>query len=337
MTTHREITLFGFGPGFGLPEMSPYVTKTELQLQMARIPYRKERSTPDQSPKGQLPFIDDDGERVADSTFIRAHLERRYGVDLDAPLDERTRAEAWAVERMIENHFGWASVHARWLDPDNFAKGPGRFFDGAPEAVRAKLREDVQARVAANVRAVGIARHAPDQIVWLADRSLRALSTILGEKPYLFGDRPCGVDATAFGALAGILTPFFDSPLRRRAESYASLVAYVDRMMARYYPEHAWGRRAALPPVARRWKSPGRSPPRAAPFASVSPSARTSPRSARRAVRRTSRSRSTARSSSPRPNAECRPCCAPPRRGRARSCRRASAPRPSAACRGRPS
>ena len=31
------ITLFGFGAGFGLPEMSPFVTKTEVQLRMAGL------------------------------------------------------------------------------------------------------------------------------------------------------------------------------------------------------------------------------------------------------------------------------------------------------------
>ena len=36
------ITLFGFGAGFGLPEMSPFVTKTEVQLRMAGLAYRKE-------------------------------------------------------------------------------------------------------------------------------------------------------------------------------------------------------------------------------------------------------------------------------------------------------
>ena len=47
---------------------------------------------------------------------------------------------------------------------------------------------------------------------------------------------------TAFGALAGILTPFFESSLRERAEKFDNLTAYVDRMMAQYYPEFAWKR-----------------------------------------------------------------------------------------------
>ena len=46
------ITLYGFGPGFGLPEISPFVTKTEVQLKMAGLAYRKERATPPASPKG---------------------------------------------------------------------------------------------------------------------------------------------------------------------------------------------------------------------------------------------------------------------------------------------
>src|SRR6185436_20494924 len=96
------ITLYGFGAGFGLPEISPFVTKTEVQLKMAGIAYRKEKAKPPASPKGQLPYIVDEAETIADSTFIRAHLEAKYGFDFDAPLSLQARAQAWAFERMIE-------------------------------------------------------------------------------------------------------------------------------------------------------------------------------------------------------------------------------------------
>ena len=132
---------------------------------------------------------------------------------------------------MIEHHVYWALVGARWVDGDNFAKGPAHFFDGAPEHLREKLREDAQFRVAENYLLSGLGRHAPEEDVDLAVRSLFALSVQLGDKPYLMGDTPCGTDATAFGALAGILTPFFESPLRQRTEQFANLTAYVDRMM----------------------------------------------------------------------------------------------------------
>jgi len=234
------ITLYGFGAGFGLPEISPFVTKTEVQLKMAGLAHRKERAMPPASPKGQLPYIDDEGQSIADSTFIRAHIERKYGFDFDTGLNQRERAQAWAFERMIEHHVYWALVGARWVDPDNFAKGPAHFFDGAPADRREKLREDAQFRVAENYLLSGLGRHAPDDDIELALRSLYALSLQIGGKPYLMGDKPCGADATAFGALAGILTPFFDSKLRSRAEEFDNLTAYVDRMMEQYYPEFAW-------------------------------------------------------------------------------------------------
>lgn len=234
------IILHGFGQGFGLPEISPFVTKTEVQLKMAGLAYRKERAMPPASPKGQLPYIDDNGQNIADSTFIRAHVERKYGFDFDAGLDRQQRAQAWAFERMIEHHIYWAMVGARWVDPENFAKGPAHFFDGAPDHVREKLREDAQFRVAENYLLSGLGRHAPDDDVELAVRSLFALSVQLADKPYLMGDKPCGTDATAFGALAGLLTPFFDSPLRDRAQEFSNLTAYVDRMMLQYYPAFAW-------------------------------------------------------------------------------------------------
>ncbi|SKA31905.1 Glutathione S-transferase [Enhydrobacter aerosaccus] len=228
------ITLYGFGPGFGLPEVSPFVTKTEVQLKMAGLPYIKERSRPDASPKGQLPFIADDGARIADSTFIRTHIETKYGIDLDAGLDARQRAEAWMLERMIENHLHTAMIYARWLVPENFAKGPGALL--IPPAAH----EEVLARVTAALKAQGMARHAPDETAELGDRSLQALSFWLDDKPYLMGDRPSGVDATAFAEVAGILTPFFDSSLRRKAQRYDNLVGYTARLMKRYYPEHPW-------------------------------------------------------------------------------------------------
>ncbi|MBD8898903.1 glutathione S-transferase family protein [Rhodanobacter sp. DHG33] len=239
MTT-PQITLYGCAPAFGLPDPSPFVTKTEVQLQMAGLPYRKVFAIPPEAPKGKLPYIDDAGDAVCDSSFIRAHLEHKYALDLDAGLDARQRAEAWAVERLLEDHLYWAMVWFRWIDADNFAKGPAHFVDRAPEAMRQRLREDMQAAKQNELHAHGLGRHSREQIAELGTRSIDALAALLGEQDYLFGDRPHGVDAIGFSVLAAILTPFFDTPLRAAAERHPNLVAYVARMMRFYYPAHAW-------------------------------------------------------------------------------------------------
>jgi glutathione S-transferase len=197
-----------------------------------------------------MPFIEADGERIADSTFIRGFIERTCGVDFDEGLDARQRAEAWAVERMVENQLCWIGSHARWLIPANFETGPARFFDSAPDATRDHLRADVLDRVRATMLAVGVGRHSEPEIVALGVRSLAALSVILDGKPFLMGSRPCGADATVFAVLAMILTPHFESELRRRARAFGNLVAYVDRLMAQFYPEFPWNVAAPRAAVA---------------------------------------------------------------------------------------
>jgi glutathione S-transferase len=229
------ITLFGFGPAFGLPDPSPFVMKTEVQLKMAGLPYRWERGGPQASPKGKIPFIDDDGVVIADSTFIRHHIETVHGIDLDRGLGAEQKALAWAVERMLEDHLYFALLYTRWIDDANFAKGPAHFFDGAPEGVREMALE----RTRSYLHGQGLGRHAPDEILFLAGRTLASLSALLGDKPCLTGAQPCGADATMFGMVAGVLTPWFDSPLRDAARRHRNLVAYSDRMMQRFYPDFA--------------------------------------------------------------------------------------------------
>lgn len=229
------ITLYAFGPLWGLPDPSPFVIKTETQLKMSGLAYAKARGDREQAPKGKMPYIADGGVLVADSVYIRDHLLRKHGVDLDAGLTAGQRAQAWAIERMLEDHLYWAIVHSRWSNDENFAKGPADFFRGAPEGVMQAAR----AQVIANLHGQGFGRHDPETVADLARRSFAALSEMLGAQPYLFGETPTGTDASAFGALTAALSPHFTSTVRAAGEAFPNLVAYRDRMMGRYFPEFA--------------------------------------------------------------------------------------------------
>ena len=241
------ITLYAFGPAFGLPAPSPYVMKTAIHLQMAGLPYRMDFTGFPVAPKGKLPYINDGGEIIADSTFIRAHIERKYGVDLDDGLTARQRAEAWAIERMLEDHLVWAAGWFRWMVEENFQKGPAHFFDKAPDFTRARLIEETRTKVKQNFWSHGIARHSASDIAELGGRSLTALAALLGDRPYVMGDRATGVDAMAAATLAQTLTPHFDSALRREAESFPNLAAYTERMLARFFQQNLTGEPVPAP------------------------------------------------------------------------------------------
>jgi glutathione S-transferase len=230
------ITLFTFGPYFGLPDGSPFVTKAMLLLTFAGLDYRADPSGYRKAPKGKLPYIDDDGVVVADSTFIRRHIERKYGFDFDAGLSVEQKAVAWAVERLCEDHLYPALLSARWAEPENFAKGPAQFFDAIPWPIRPVVRGLVRRNVVKGLKFQGTGRHGRAEIAELAGRDFDALAVLLGDKPYLMGDVPCGADATMGAFVMGFLTPVFDTPTRNAAESHANLVAYSDRIMTRYFP-----------------------------------------------------------------------------------------------------
>jgi glutathione S-transferase len=241
----QPITLYSYGPALGLPEGSHFCMKTEIQLKMAGLAYVKDFTGLPQAPKGKLPYIRDGHEIVPDSSFIRQHIERKYGIDLEAGLDARQRAEGWAIERMLEDHLGWAMGWFRWIPAENFAAGPAHFFDAAPADQQAALRQASLAKVTANMHAHGIGRHSMNEVAQLALRSLDSFAMLLGGRDFLFGDAPGAVDATACGVLAGLIVPDLDSPLRRRALALDNVTAYVQRMMGRFYPPAAVPRGAA--------------------------------------------------------------------------------------------
>jgi len=231
------ITLYTFGPAFGLPDPSPFVTKAEVLLKMAGLSYRSDTHGFRKAPKGKLPYLDDDGERVADSTFIRWHIEKKYGIDLDRGLSGEQRAVAWAFEKMAEEHLYWMVVDARWNDDENFARGPAEFFRKVPAPVRPIVTALVRRKVRSNLRAQGTGRHSCEEIVALGTRSIEAIADYLGPKRFFLGPEPSGVDATIFAFTAGILSPHFETPLRSAAERHDNLKRYISRMTARYYPE----------------------------------------------------------------------------------------------------
>ncbi len=209
---------------------------------MLGLALREGARAAEQSPKGQLPFIDDEGARIADSHFIREHLEKKLGNDLDAHLDaaaarrgvgHRADAREPASRRRPRIRAGSSRRTSRRARRASSTARPRRRDPScASELVR-------RACARRSARSAWRGTRTTRSSSWARDRWRRS-PCILGDKPYLFGDRPAGVDATAFAVLAGILTPFFDSPLRRRAEGFANLIAYTARLMKEFFPDHPW-------------------------------------------------------------------------------------------------
>ena len=228
------ITLYGFGSAFGLPDPSPFVTKVIVLLKMANLPFERKRAGLSGAPKGKIPYIVDDGATVGDSTFIRAHIEKKYGFDFDAGFSPAERGVAWAFEKMMEEQVYFALVHSRWIDDASFERGPRHFFKAVPAPLRPLIVPYVRRQVRKQLHGQGMGRHSLAEVIVLSKRAFDALSAQLGDKPFLMGEQPCGADAGVFGQVAGAVSPFFDNELTALARSYPNLLAYSERLMAKY-------------------------------------------------------------------------------------------------------
>lgn len=235
------ITLYTFGPNFGLPDPSPFVTKALVLLKMSGLPFKTVQGAAAlrTAPKGKLPYIDDNGTIVADSSFIRFHLEKEHGVDLDDGLTKEQRGIGWAFEKMCEDHLYWAIVDARWMVDANFNKGPRRFFDAAPALLRPLIIAKIHRDTKRTLHGQGMGRHTRTDIETLAARDLDSIAAFLGDKAFLFGDLPHAADASVFASVASALCRHFETPIRSHAETHANLIAYVKRGTARWFPELA--------------------------------------------------------------------------------------------------
>src|SRR5438477_10338592 len=87
----KVVTLYKFGPFLGTPDSSPFVIKVMMLLKLAGVSYQEAQGNPLKAPQKFLPYIEDNGAKIADSSFIRFYLEKQFQVDFDAGLDAEQR------------------------------------------------------------------------------------------------------------------------------------------------------------------------------------------------------------------------------------------------------
>jgi len=230
------IKLYQFAPALGLPNASPFCMKMETYLRMANLPYEAVNSGDVlKAPKRKLPYIDDGGTIVADTAFIIEYLKGRYGDPLDAALSSLDGALATAFQRLLEEDLYWAIVHTRWSQEDGWALTKAAFFAGLPIPLRWILPPMARRAMLSEMRGHGMGRHSAQEIYAIGRRDVTAVADFLADKPFLLGERPTSIDATAYAFLANLLWAPVESPIRQHAQGRPNLEAYCQRMKSQYH------------------------------------------------------------------------------------------------------
>ena len=228
-------TLLVFPPAPGLPSASPFSTKAMILLVMAGLDYEAKPSNPQKAPKKKLPVLIDGGETVPDSGFIRRHVEAKHGHDFDAGLDERERAVAVAMIALAEDRLYFAGMAERWLYKENrgalveMMKG-----SGVPAFMAGPVTGLVTRSIRKSLDGQGHGRHSRREGLVIGQAAIDAFAAQLGDRPFLMGEEPTGADASVYPMLLGNIAPSFETGLKHMVEGHANLMAYVERMRARF-------------------------------------------------------------------------------------------------------
>jgi len=235
----QTIRLFTFGSGWGIPfpTAAPFPLKLATWLRMTGLPNEiVVENNPGKGPKKKSPWIEDGEVRMGDSELIIRYLSKKHGVDPDARLSALDRALSLAWRRTFEEHYHQAFEHQLFFGRGGadrleqlVATMPAIAKLIAPPLMRSQFKKQLYAR--------GLGRHDEKDIIAMGQADLDAASVFLAERPYFFGDEPTGLDACAFGFLGVTIYVEGDNPLFRHAASLENLVAFTERMRARYFPE----------------------------------------------------------------------------------------------------
>lgn len=224
---------------FAIPNLSPFCCKLETWLRMAAIPYELvETGDPRVAPRKKLPFIEESGVRMADSSLIIEHLSRSRSIDLDAKLSARERATALLVKRTLEEHYGFVLAYTHLIREEG-TKHTNSRFDTLPLVLRPIISRIVQKNVKNLLWQQGLLRCEHSEIVGAALEDWRAVLSLMSDGPFFFGEHATNIDATVFGMLAPTVFTPIDTPIRAFLRSEQRLMAYATRMRERFFPELA--------------------------------------------------------------------------------------------------
>ena len=219
------ITLYSYPALFGVADNNGYGLKVFAFMRLAGLPFVHEHIfDASAAPRGQLPYIVDDGETVGDSEVIIGHLTHRYGLTLDAGLGARERDLDLLVARLLDDLY-WVMSYSRWKDERYYPAFRAAFMrehPGVSEEGFAKARDYNFQRY----RFQGIGRYTPEGAYARGLADLRVLADLVAESAFVHGAAPSSVDAAIYGFIANIYFYDIATPLKEFVAARPSLVRH---------------------------------------------------------------------------------------------------------------
>jgi len=207
-------------------------------MQMAGIPYTTEVGQFRVAPYKQLPYIEENGHRLADSENILDYLNQKYGHPLDKHLSSQERQLSRLLAALFENSLYWVIMRSRFEEKNDFSVLSADVFEPMiPPMLRSILPWFIRRGVLKQIHAVGLGRLPMDEAYRRGIADIVTVTQFLGAKSFFLGERPSTIDAIAYGFLANILWYPLPSPLKQALENRGQLVKFCERVRETYFIE----------------------------------------------------------------------------------------------------
>jgi glutathione S-transferase len=221
----RMLTLYSYPQLYGVADNNGYGLKVFAFLKLTEVPFIHEHIfDASAAPRGQLPYIIDDGDVIGDSETILAHLLHKYRLPIDDQLTNAQRHIHSLVIRMLDDLY-WVMSYSRWKD-DRFWQA----FRDLLKSEHPQLDDQglEQARQFNDKRYYyqGIGRFTPDAAYARGITDLRILADLIPMGDYAFGPKPTSLDAAIYGFIANIYFLPIETPLKQFVDSHPNLIRH---------------------------------------------------------------------------------------------------------------
>jgi glutathione S-transferase len=225
------ITLYSYPELNGVADNNGYGLKVFAFLKLAGLPFIHEHIfDASAAPRGQLPYIVDDGEAIGDSDTIIAHLIRRHGLTIDDKLTGAQRDTSLLITRMLDDLY-WVMSYSRWKDEEfwpAFRDALRREHPSVTEESLGKARDYNAQRYYYQ----GIGRFAPAAAYARGLADLRVLANLVPQHEYMFGSNPTSIDAGIYGFIANIYFHAIETPLMQFVKAQPNLIRHCTAIHA---------------------------------------------------------------------------------------------------------
>jgi glutathione S-transferase len=225
------ITLYSYPELFGVADNNGYGLKVFAFLRLCGVPFRHEHILDaSAAPRGQLPYIEDDGESVGDSDTIIGYLTRKYRLTIDAALTAAQHDADHLVTRMLDDLY-WVMSYSRWKD-DRYWPA---FRDALLKEHPVLKADDLLKAREFNFKRYhfqGIGRYDPEAAYGRGLADLRVLANLIPAQGFVHGPQPATVDAAIYGFTANIYFYAIDTPLKQFVVAHDNIVRHCKAIHA---------------------------------------------------------------------------------------------------------